>query len=45
MILEGQTWAKFSVATTERRPPTPVRATITATWGEEIRRVTLTITP
>jgi probable HAF family extracellular repeat protein len=45
VVLEGQTSAKFSVATIERRPPTPVRATITATWGEEIRRVTLTITP
>jgi hypothetical protein len=32
-------------ATTEVRPPKPVRATITATWGEEVRRATLTINP
>lgn len=45
VIAEGKTWATFSVATTEQRPLKPVRATITATWGKEIRRVTLTINP
>jgi hypothetical protein len=33
------------VATTERRPEKPVRATITATWGREVRQATLTIDP
>ncbi len=45
VIPEGKTSAVFSVATTEVRPPKPVRATITATWGEEVRRATLTINP
>jgi hypothetical protein len=45
VIAEGETSAAFSVATTEARPPRPVRATITATLGKEVRHATLTINP
>jgi hypothetical protein len=31
--------------TTEERPTKPLRQTITATWGKEIRQTTLTINP
>ena len=45
LVPEGKTSVTFNVATTDRRPPKPVRATITATWGKLIRQATLTINP
>ena len=45
VVPEGKTSAAFTVATTERRPGKPVRATITATWGRDVRQATLTIDP
>ena len=45
LIPEGKTSVTFNVATTDRRPPKPVGATITATWGKLIRQATLTINP
>jgi hypothetical protein len=45
VVPEGKTSAVFRVATTDRRPAKPVRATITASWGKEVRRATLTVNP
>ena len=45
LIPEGKTSVTFNVATTDRRPSKPVRATITAAWGKLVRQATLTINP
>jgi hypothetical protein len=45
LIPEGKTSVTIKVATTDRRPSKPVRATITATWGKLLRQATLTINP
>jgi len=45
VIAAGKTSATISVATSDRKPPKPVRVTITATMGTIARPVTLTINP